>query len=146
MRVGSPKNQCAVYTDALMMARPRSGGAPGTPSAWETPPPARLPRRLTIMGGFRVDDGRYRYLDQQAKRLGFASLRGCLQALLDDGWSIPQLATHLDTTQPAIRRAMAVRRARVGMAGWTCSWPGLDGDPQHSGRMAAASAGAIGSR
>jgi AraC-like DNA-binding protein len=33
-------------------------------------------------------------------------VRACLQALLEDGWSIPQLAVHLDTTQPAIRRAI----------------------------------------
>jgi AraC-like DNA-binding protein len=66
-----------------------------------------LPRRLTIKGGFRVDDGRRRHhLQQQATRLGFADLRACLHALLDDGWSIPQLATHLDTTQAAIRRAI----------------------------------------
>jgi len=66
-----------------------------------------LPRRLTIKGGFTVDDGRRRDLQQQARRLGFADLRGCLHALLDDGWSIPQLATHLGATQPAIRRAIA---------------------------------------
>jgi AraC-like DNA-binding protein len=53
-----------------------------------------------------VDDGRHRHLDQQARRLGFADLRACLQALLDDGWSIPQLAGHLATAQPAIRRAI----------------------------------------
>jgi AraC-like DNA-binding protein len=34
------------------------------------------------------------------------SLRGCLQALLDDGWSVPQLADHLDTTQTTIRAAI----------------------------------------
>jgi AraC-like DNA-binding protein len=88
----------------------RSGGAPGTPSAWETPPPARLPRRLTIKGGFRVDGGHHRQLDQQARRLGFADLRACLQALLEDGWSVPQLAAHLATTQAAIRRAIADHR------------------------------------
>jgi AraC-like DNA-binding protein len=65
-----------------------------------------LPGRLTIKGGFTVDDARRRDLQQQARRLGFADLRGCLQALLDDGWSIPQLATHLGTTQAAIRRAI----------------------------------------
>jgi hypothetical protein len=36
----------------------------------------------------------------------FADLRACLQALLDDGWSVPQHATHLETTQTAIRRAI----------------------------------------
>jgi hypothetical protein len=71
------------------------------------PPAAHLPRRLTIKGGFTVDDGRDYHLDQQAKRLGFADLRGCLQTLLDDGWSVPQLAAHLATTQVAIRRAIA---------------------------------------
>ena len=59
-----------------------------------------------LSGGFTVDDGCHRALDQQATRLGFADLRGCLQALLEDGWSIPQLATHLHTTQPVIRRAI----------------------------------------
>ncbi len=66
-----------------------------------------MPRRLTIKGSFTVDDGRRRRdLQQQASRRGFADLRACLQALLEDGWSIPQLATHLATTQAAIRRAI----------------------------------------
>jgi AraC-like DNA-binding protein len=59
-----------------------------------------------LSSGFTVDDGRHRHLDQQARRLGFADLRSCLQALPNDGWSIPQLAIHLDTTQPTIRRAI----------------------------------------
>jgi hypothetical protein len=79
---------------------------PGTPSAWEPPPAARSRRRLTITGGFRVDGGHHHQLDQQARRLGFADLRACLQALLDDGWSIPQLAIRLGATQVAIRRAI----------------------------------------
>ncbi len=85
----------------------RSGGAPGTPSRMGTRSPACLPRCLVLSGGFTVDDGHHRHLDQQARRLGFADLRACLHALLDDGWSIPRLATHLDTTQAAIRRAIA---------------------------------------
>jgi AraC-like DNA-binding protein len=60
-----------------------------------------------IKGGFRVDGGHNRHLHQQARRLGFADLRACLQALLEDGWSVPQLARHLGATQPAIRRAIA---------------------------------------
>jgi hypothetical protein len=48
-----------------------------------------LPRRLVLNGSFRIDDGRHRHLDQQARRPGFADVRACLQALLDDGWSIP---------------------------------------------------------
>jgi hypothetical protein len=35
------------------------------------------------------------HLQQQATRLGFADLRTCLQALLDDGWTTPQLAPPL---------------------------------------------------
>ena len=66
-----------------------------------------MPRRLRIKGGFRVDGGHYCHLDQQASRLGFADLRSCLHTLLEDGWSISQLATYLGTTQPAIRRAIA---------------------------------------
>jgi AraC-like DNA-binding protein len=65
-----------------------------------------LPGRLTIKGGFMVNGDRDRYLQKQARRLGFADLRGCLQGLLDDGWSVPQLATHLAATQAAIRHAI----------------------------------------
>jgi AraC-like DNA-binding protein len=65
-----------------------------------------LRRRLVITGGFRVDGGQHHQLDQQARRLGFPDLRSCLHALLDDGWSVPQLAAHLDASQAAIRRAI----------------------------------------
>jgi len=71
-----------------------------------------LPRCLILNGGFTVDHGRHRRLDQQARRLGFADLPSCLQALLDDGWSIPQLATHLATTQAAIRRTIEDHHVR----------------------------------
>jgi hypothetical protein len=64
---------------------PEWWGAPGTPSAWETPPAARSPSRLGIKGGFCVDGGQHHQLDQQARRLGFANLRGCLHALVDEG-------------------------------------------------------------
>jgi hypothetical protein len=53
-----------------------------------------------------VKGGRDRHLQEQARRLGFADLRGCLHALLEDGWSVPQLATHLGATPAAIRRAI----------------------------------------
>jgi lambda repressor-like predicted transcriptional regulator len=65
-----------------------------------------LPARLILSGGFTVTDSQQRHLQQQAVHLGFADLRACLQALLDDGWSIPQLATHLTTTQAVVRRAI----------------------------------------
>jgi hypothetical protein len=65
-----------------------------------------LPARLVLGGGFTVTDRQQRHLQQQATRLGFADLRACLQTLLDEGWSVPQLATRLDTTQQAIRSAI----------------------------------------
>jgi AraC-like DNA-binding protein len=65
-----------------------------------------------LSGGFTVIDSQQRHLDQQARRLGFADLPACLQALLDDGWSIPQLASYLRTTQPAIRRAVTDQHIR----------------------------------
>jgi AraC-like DNA-binding protein len=71
-----------------------------------------LSRRLVIRGGFEVDGGHHHQLDQQARRLGFADLPSCLQALLDDGWSIPQLAGHLGTTQAVIRRAITDHHVR----------------------------------
>ncbi len=71
-----------------------------------------MPRRLILNGSFTVEGGRHRHLDQQATRLGFADLRACLQALLDDGWSIPQLTRHLDTTHTAIRCAIADHHLR----------------------------------
>ncbi len=88
------------------------GLPPGTPSAWATPPAARLRPYLTVKDGFRADGGQHHQLDQQARRLGFADLRSCLHALLDDGWSIPQLASHLATTQVAIRCAIAHHQVR----------------------------------
>jgi hypothetical protein len=67
---------------------------------------------LVLNGGFTVTDSQQRHLDQQASRPGFGHLRARLQALLDDGWSIPQLAIHLDTTQAAIRRAITEHQLR----------------------------------
>ena len=75
----------------------------GNPNAWETSPPASSRstpgRRLMVDGGFRVDGGRSRQLKDQAKRLGFADLRTCLQALSDAGYSVAQLAKELGTTR-----------------------------------------------
>ena len=59
----------------------------------------QLSARLVLGGGFTVSDRQQRHLLQQATRLGYTSLRARLQALLDGGCSIPQLATHFDTTQ-----------------------------------------------
>jgi hypothetical protein len=61
---------------------------------------------VVIDGGFRVNGGRYRQLEQRAGRLGFTDLRACLQALSDVGYSVPRLAEELDTTQWLVSRAL----------------------------------------
>jgi hypothetical protein len=106
MRAGSPVPECAGTTAALMMAGlPEWWGARhhermgNTPSSTSASPPDHQGR---LQGRRRP----HHQLDQQATRLGFADLRGCLHALLDGAWSIPQLATHLATTPAAIRRAI----------------------------------------
>jgi len=82
----------------------------GNPNAWEARPPAgsrTTPcRRLVVSGGFRVDGGRYRQLEQRAKRLGFADLPTCLQVLSDAGYSLPRLAEKLSTTPWRVERAL----------------------------------------
>jgi hypothetical protein len=54
---------------------------------------------VVINGGFRAEDGRYRQLGHQARRLGFPDLRACLQALSDAGYIVPRLAKELGTSQ-----------------------------------------------
>src|SRR6266498_3838957 len=80
---------CVAHTRPSMCASPpvtsavqmsRSGGAPGTRSAWETPPPARLPRRMVLRGGFIVTDDQQFRLHDRARLLGFAD-RGLLRSL-----------------------------------------------------------------
>ena len=106
MRLVLPDRHCADCIDALMVADfPEWWGARRS-SAWETPSVAPTHCRLVLSGGFTVIDSQQRHLDQQASRLGFADLCACVEALLADGWSIPQLATYLATTQAAIRRAI----------------------------------------
>jgi hypothetical protein len=98
MRTGSPTVGEIVFTKVLIRADLPEWRGARHPERMGTPPAARTPRHLVIKGGFTVIDTQQRRLDEQARRLGFADLRGCLQALLGDGWSIPQLANHLDTT------------------------------------------------
>jgi hypothetical protein len=64
--------------------------AGGTGNAWANPQPAATPRRLLLAGGFVVDGGRDRHLDERARVLGFEDLRGYLQARCDAGHSIPR--------------------------------------------------------
>ena len=61
---------------------------------------------MVIDGGFRLDRGRYRQLEQHARRLGFGDLRTCLQALSDAGYRVPRLADQLDTSHWLVSRAL----------------------------------------
>jgi AraC-like DNA-binding protein len=53
-----------------------------------------------------VDNGRMRQLERRAQRLGFADLRGYLQARCDAGLRVPQLATELGVTPWTIMQAL----------------------------------------
>jgi hypothetical protein len=79
---------------------------PGTTKGWVNPSPAQTPQQLVVHGGFAVDDGRTRHLEQRAQRLGFADLRGYLQARSDAGHSIPQLAAELEVSEWTVKRAL----------------------------------------
>ncbi len=75
-----------------------SGGAPGTPSAWETPPAAPGRCRLLVKGGFAVLDRQQRRLHHRAHALGFIDLHGYLVARCQQDASLTQLAGELHTT------------------------------------------------
>src|SRR6266511_2605392 len=72
----------------------RGGGVPGTPDACITPPPAPLPRALTLKGGFTVLDPQQRRLDRQARAQGYSDPHSY------------QLARELGTTTTAARRLL----------------------------------------
>jgi AraC-like DNA-binding protein len=57
-----------------------------------------------------VDDGRSRRLQQQARRFGFADLRGYLQARCDADYSLPALAAELGESQWIVSQALATQR------------------------------------
>jgi hypothetical protein len=65
-----------------------------------------MPRRLILKGGFVVDDGRDRRLEERARVLGFESLRGYLQARCDTGYSIPRIATELGVGDWQVQAAL----------------------------------------
>lgn len=79
---------------------------PSTTKAWVTPRPAETPRQLVIQGGFLVDDGRVRRLEQQGRHLGFDSLRSYLQTRCDTGYSVPQLAQELGEPEWTVSQAL----------------------------------------
>ncbi len=79
---------------------------PGTTKRWVNPSPAHPGATLVVHGGFLVDDGRTRHLQHRARTLGFADLRGFLQARSDAGLSVPQLATELGATPWTVKQAL----------------------------------------
>src|SRR6266498_4173452 len=84
----------------------QGGGPPGTPSACITPPPAPLPRTLTLKGGFTVLDPQQRRLHDRARAQGFADLGSCLRACCQQQVSLAQLASELHTTSTVVRRLL----------------------------------------
>jgi hypothetical protein len=79
---------------------------PGTASAWETPPPAPMPRRLTISGGFAVIDQQHR-LHERVRANGYADLDSYLQARCQQQASPAHIAKELDTPTTAVHRLLA---------------------------------------
>ena len=89
--------------------RPRRDG-----NAWVNPQPAETARRLVLGGGFVVDSGRDRRLQERARWYVFEDLRGYLQARCDTGHSIPRIAAELGVGDWQVQAALSrlqVRRA-----------------------------------
>jgi AraC-like DNA-binding protein len=85
----------------------------GTGNAWANPPPAETPRRLVLSGGFQVDGGRDRRLDERARVLGFEDLRAYLQARCNTGHSIPRIATELGVRDWQVQAALTRLQVRL---------------------------------
>jgi hypothetical protein len=80
---------------------------PGTGRAWPNRPSVKTRRRLVVHGGFVVDDGRMRRLEQHARRLGFDDLRSLLQHRCDTGHSVLRLARELGVSEWTVTQALA---------------------------------------
>jgi AraC-like DNA-binding protein len=85
----------------------------GTGNAWANPPPAETPRRLVLSGGFRVNSGRDRRLEERVAALGFEDLHGYLQTRCDTGHSIPQIATELGVRDWQVQAVLARSGVRL---------------------------------
>jgi AraC-like DNA-binding protein len=85
----------------------------GTGNAWANPQPAETRRRLVVEGGFGVDGGRRRRLDDRARVLGFEDLRGCLQARCDAGASVPRMAAELGVRDWQVQAALSRLAVRL---------------------------------
>jgi hypothetical protein len=85
----------------------------GTGNAWANLRPAETPRRLVLEGGFVVDSGRDRRLEERAQVLGFDDLRAYLQARRDTGSSVPRIASELRVSDWQVQAALARSRVRL---------------------------------
>jgi hypothetical protein len=85
----------------------------GTGNAWASPQAAETPRRLVLGGGFGVDGGHHRHLEERAHALGFEDLRGYLQARCDDGASVRGIATELGVRDWQVQAALARQGVRL---------------------------------
>jgi hypothetical protein len=107
MRVGCAPLAVRTFSQVTSSMRiSRSGGAPGTPGACITPPPAPSPRTLTLKGGFAILDNQQRRLNRHAHAQGFTDLHGYLQARCQQQASPAQLASELATTTTVVRRLL----------------------------------------
>jgi hypothetical protein len=61
---------------------------------------------LILEGGFVVDGGPDRRLDERVRVLGFEDLRGYLQARCDAGYSLPRIATELGVRDWQVQAAL----------------------------------------
>jgi hypothetical protein len=85
----------------------------GTGNAWANPQAAGTPHRLLLSGGFVVDGGRGRRLDERARVLGFEDLRGYLQARCDADASVPGIAAELGVRDWQVQAALTRLAVRL---------------------------------
>jgi hypothetical protein len=84
-----------------------------TGNARANPQPAETPRGLVLEGGFVVDSGRDRPLEERAQVLGFDDLRAYLQARRDTGSSVPRIASELRVSDWQVQAALARSGVRL---------------------------------
>jgi hypothetical protein len=103
----------ALLLEAMVAAGVAIAVSGGTGSAWANPPPAETPRRLVLEGGFGVDGGRDRRLEERARVLGFGNLRTYLQARCDTGFSVPRIASELRVSDWQVQAALSRLAVRL---------------------------------
>jgi hypothetical protein len=72
-----------------------------------------MPGRLVLAGGFAVNDGRDRRMQERAAALGFDDLGAYLQARCDTGHSVPRIATELGVRDWQVQAALARSGVRL---------------------------------